>query len=59
MQSDLINGYLTNSLSCLVSLFSGSLAKYPMSESLERSFARVFVVEKACQKANKHCSERE
>lgn len=48
LQSGLINEYLTNSLSCLVSLFSGSLAKYPISESLQRSFARVFVDEKAC-----------
>lgn len=48
VQSDLINEYLTYSLSCFVSFCSGSLAIYPMSVSLERSLARVFVVEKAC-----------
>ena len=48
VQNDFINKYLTNSLSCFVSRVSGSLARYPMSESLERSLARVIVVEKAC-----------
>ena len=38
----------TYSLSCFVSLFSGSLANIPMSVSLERSLARLVVVEKAC-----------
>ena len=48
VQNGLINAYLTNSFSCLVSFVSGSLAKYPMSVSLERSLARVLDVEKAC-----------
>ena len=48
VQNGLINAYLTNSLSCFVSFVSGSLAKCPIITSLERSLARVFVVEKAC-----------
>lgn len=48
MQSGLINKYQTNSLSFLVSLSSGFLAKCPMIVSLQRSLARVLVVEKAC-----------
>jgi hypothetical protein len=54
----LINRYLTNSLSCFVSFASGSLAKYPIRQSLERSLARGLVVEKACKNANEHFSER-
>ena len=48
VQNGSINEYLTNSLSCFVSLHSGVLARCPMSTSLERSLARVLVVEKAC-----------